>query len=140
MRTYSNFRLTRTRLTWNIAQLGQIPWNGPRLLLTNIFGREGSDLCEIYSTFFLMSVFSYPGQIVLEYIPLVLQLPTIIADNAGYDSAELVAQLRAAHTAGKSTYGLGESRNGGGSFSVELIPSTEIHARNEVKPKKSEIF
>ncbi|CAF0731670.1 unnamed protein product [Adineta steineri] len=34
------------------------------------------------------------------------QLPTIIADNAGYDSAELVANLRAAHTAGKSTYGL----------------------------------
>jgi len=34
------------------------------------------------------------------------QLPTIIADNAGYDSAELVSQLRAAHTDGKSTTGL----------------------------------
>jgi T-complex protein 1 subunit beta len=34
------------------------------------------------------------------------QLPTIIADNAGYDSAELVSQLRAAHTAGKHTMGL----------------------------------
>jgi len=33
-------------------------------------------------------------------------LPTVIADNAGYDSAELVSQLRAAHTEGKSTYGL----------------------------------
>merc|ERR1711976_932698 len=33
-------------------------------------------------------------------------LPTIIADNAGYDSAELVSQLRAAHTEGKSTFGL----------------------------------
>ncbi|XP_055506699.1 T-complex protein 1 subunit beta [Leucoraja erinacea] len=33
-------------------------------------------------------------------------LPTIIADNAGYDSADLVAQLRAAHTEGKATYGL----------------------------------
>jgi len=33
-------------------------------------------------------------------------LPTIIADNAGYDSSELVTQLRAAHAAGKSTYGL----------------------------------
>ncbi|KNC82622.1 T-complex protein 1 subunit beta [Sphaeroforma arctica JP610] len=34
------------------------------------------------------------------------QLPTIIADNAGYDSVELVAQLRAAHTAGQKTAGL----------------------------------
>ena len=32
----------------------------------------------------------------------------IIADNAGYDSAELVANLRAAHASGKSTYGLGK--------------------------------
>uniref|UniRef100_A0AAY4EGL8 T-complex protein 1 subunit beta n=1 Tax=Denticeps clupeoides TaxID=299321 RepID=A0AAY4EGL8_9TELE len=35
-------------------------------------------------------------------------LPTIIADNAGYDSADLVAQLRAAHQENKSTFGLGE--------------------------------
>jgi len=34
------------------------------------------------------------------------QLPSIIADNAGYDSAELVSQLRAAHTKGNSTAGL----------------------------------
>lgn len=34
------------------------------------------------------------------------QLPTIIADNAGLDSAELISQLRAAHNQGKSTYGL----------------------------------
>jgi len=34
------------------------------------------------------------------------QLPTIIADNAGYDSAELVSQLRAAHTEGRATTGL----------------------------------
>jgi len=34
------------------------------------------------------------------------QLPTIIADNAGYDSAELTSQLRAAHTKGNSTAGL----------------------------------
>ncbi|XP_036615516.1 T-complex protein 1 subunit beta [Trichosurus vulpecula] len=33
-------------------------------------------------------------------------LPTIIADNAGYDSADLVAQLRAAHSEGRNTYGL----------------------------------
>lgn len=34
------------------------------------------------------------------------QLPTIIADNAGYDSAELVSQIRAAHSAGNYTSGL----------------------------------
>lgn len=34
------------------------------------------------------------------------QLPSIIADNGGYDSAELITQLRAAHAAGKSTFGL----------------------------------
>lgn len=34
------------------------------------------------------------------------QLPTIIADNAGYDSTELVAQLRAEHAKGNSTAGL----------------------------------
>lgn len=33
-------------------------------------------------------------------------LPTIIADNAGYDSADLVAQLRAAHSEGNTTAGL----------------------------------
>lgn len=33
-------------------------------------------------------------------------LPTIIADNAGYDSADLVAQLRAAHSEGQITAGL----------------------------------
>ncbi|XP_077121377.1 T-complex protein 1 subunit beta isoform X3 [Ranitomeya variabilis] len=38
-------------------------------------------------------------------------LPTIIADNAGYDSADLVSQLRAAHSEGKATYGL-DMRNG----------------------------
>ncbi|KAI8802883.1 chaperonin Cpn60/TCP-1 family [Cladochytrium replicatum] len=34
------------------------------------------------------------------------QLPTIIADNGGYDSSDLVAQLRAAHNEGQSTTGL----------------------------------
>lgn len=35
-----------------------------------------------------------------------LQLPTIIADNAGYDSAQLVAELRASHNQKKHTTGL----------------------------------
>ncbi|KYN09856.1 T-complex protein 1 subunit beta, partial [Trachymyrmex cornetzi] len=34
------------------------------------------------------------------------QLPTIIADNAGYDSAQLVSELRAAHNSGSNTMGL----------------------------------
>lgn len=34
------------------------------------------------------------------------QLPTIIADNAGFDSGELVSQLRAAHLNGESNQGL----------------------------------
>merc|ERR1711972_477714 len=35
-----------------------------------------------------------------------MQLPTIIADNAGYDSAELVQELRAAHAGGNHLAGL----------------------------------
>ncbi|XP_011641157.2 T-complex protein 1 subunit beta [Pogonomyrmex barbatus] len=34
------------------------------------------------------------------------QLPTVIADNAGYDSAQLVSELRAAHNSGGNTMGL----------------------------------
>jgi T-complex protein 1 subunit beta len=34
------------------------------------------------------------------------QLPTVIADNAGLDSSELITQLRAAHANGQSSYGL----------------------------------
>jgi len=33
-------------------------------------------------------------------------LPTVIADNAGYDSAQLISELRAAHSQGKHTMGL----------------------------------
>lgn len=36
------------------------------------------------------------------------QLPTVIADNAGYDSAQLINELRAAHNSGGNTMGLGE--------------------------------
>ena len=38
------------------------------------------------------------------------QIPTIIADNAGYDSSELVTQLRAAHHNGNVTAGLDMDR------------------------------
>lgn len=33
-------------------------------------------------------------------------LPSIMADNAGYDSAQLVSELRAIHTEGKQTWGI----------------------------------
>ncbi len=36
------------------------------------------------------------------------QIPTILADNAGYDSADLVAKLRAAHYNGQHDAGLGK--------------------------------
>ncbi|KAK9883857.1 hypothetical protein WA026_002055 [Henosepilachna vigintioctopunctata] len=35
-----------------------------------------------------------------------LQLPTIIADNGGYDSAQLISELSAAHSKGQHTKGL----------------------------------
>ncbi|XP_042170298.1 T-complex protein 1 subunit beta-like, partial [Oncorhynchus tshawytscha] len=44
-------------------------------------------------------------------------LPTIIADNAGYDSADLVAQLRAAHQEGKTTMGLNMNQGSIGDMS-----------------------
>jgi T-complex protein 1 subunit beta len=37
------------------------------------------------------------------------QIPTILADNAGLDSSDLVAQLRAAHFSGKQDAGLSTS-------------------------------
>jgi len=44
------------------------------------------------------------------YAEALRQLPGIIAENGGYDAAELITQLRAAHTQGKSTYGLDMNR------------------------------
>jgi len=39
------------------------------------------------------------------------QIPTILADNAGYDSSELVSELRSAHNEGNSTAGLDMVKN-----------------------------
>lgn len=36
------------------------------------------------------------------------RLPSAVADNAGYDSADLIARLRASHAQGENTMGLGE--------------------------------
>lgn len=40
-----------------------------------------------------------------------LQLPTTIADNAGYDSSQLVSELRAAHVQGHQFTGLDMENN-----------------------------
>ena len=41
-----------------------------------------------------------------EPLTLELQLPSIIAENGGYDSAQLVSELKAQHILGKATMGL----------------------------------
>ncbi|KAK1166772.1 T-complex protein 1 subunit beta [Acipenser oxyrinchus oxyrinchus] len=58
-------------------------------------------------------------------------LPTIIADNAGYDSADLVAQLRAAHVEGKTTYGL-DMVNGTIGDMVELGVTESFQVKRQV--------
>lgn len=40
------------------------------------------------------------------FVRALLQLPTIIADNGGYDSSQLVSELRAAHNKGEKSMGL----------------------------------
>merc|ERR1711976_301577 len=47
------------------------------------------------------------------------QIPAILADNGGFDSAELLGQLRAAHTRGEHTKGL-DFVNGGVADMAEL--------------------
>jgi len=59
------------------------------------------------------------------------QLPTIIADNAGYDTAELIANLRAAHTSGKSTFGL-DMDKGTVADMVELGILESFHLKRQV--------
>lgn len=57
----------------------------------------------------LPQVASTPGKSALAmeaFARALRQLPTIIADNAGLDSSELVTQLRAAHTRGETQAGL----------------------------------
>lgn len=57
-------------------------------------------------------------------------LPSIVADNGGYDSAELITQLRAAHAEGKTTYGL-DMYNG------QIADMTELGVLESYKSKFS---
>jgi len=59
------------------------------------------------------------------------QLPMIIADNAGYDSAELVANLRAAHVEGKATHGL-DMEKGVVADMVQLGILESFHLKRQV--------
>ena len=53
------------------------------------------------------------------------QLPTIIAENGGYDSAQLVSELRAAHKEGRNTMGLGNEFLGQ-FFPIVIVPLTAM--------------
>src|ERR1700709_140502 len=58
-------------------------------------------------------------------------IPTIIADNAGYDSSELVSQLRACHHQLQSTMGLDMDRGIVGDMSVLKITES-LHSKMQV--------
>jgi len=58
-------------------------------------------------------------------------IPTIIADNAGYDSSELVSQLRASHHNGHVTMGL--DMDGGIVGDMSVLKITEsLHSKMQV--------
>ncbi|TMW57858.1 hypothetical protein Poli38472_013332 [Pythium oligandrum] len=61
------------------------------------------------------------------------QLPSIIADNGGYDSSELVTQLRAAHHNGQTTAGL-DMTNG------TIGDMEQLGIREAYKSKKQVLF
>jgi len=65
------------------------------------------------------------------------KLPTYIADNAGYDSSDLVAQLRASHASGKNTFGL--NMDVGKIDNVKTLGITEsFHLKRQVLMSASE--
>jgi len=65
------------------------------------------------------------------------QLPTIIADNAGYDSSELVSQLKAAHTKGQTTAGLNMDAGEVGDM-VELGITESLRCKRQMLLSASE--
>merc|ERR1719193_575918 len=60
-----------------------------------------------------------------------LKVPTIIADNAGYDSADLVARIRAKHAQGHSTCGLDMERGTVGDM-IELGITESFQCKRQV--------
>merc|ERR1719412_152936 len=59
------------------------------------------------------------------------QLPTIIAENGGYDSAQLVSELRALHTEGRATHGLDMAHGKVGDM-VELGITESFSVKSQV--------
>merc|ERR1711951_106497 len=64
-------------------------------------------------------------------------LPTTIADNAGYDSADLVSQLRAAHQDNKITFGLNMNEGTIGNM-AELGVTESFQVKRQVLLSASE--
>lgn len=65
------------------------------------------------------------------------QIPTIIADNGGYDSSDLVSRLRAAHSEGKKTLGLDMEQGTLGDM-VELGITESFKVKHQVLVSASE--
>lgn len=65
------------------------------------------------------------------------QLPTIIAENGGYDSAQLVSELRALHKQNKSTMGL-DMKEGQVGDMVELGITESLSVKRQVLVSGSE--
>lgn len=65
------------------------------------------------------------------------QLPTILADNGGYDSSELVARLRALHAQGNSTAGL-DMYNGRVADMIELGVTESFKLKRQVLSSAAE--
>ncbi|XP_004343186.2 chaperonin subunit 2 [Capsaspora owczarzaki ATCC 30864] len=65
------------------------------------------------------------------------QIPTIIADNGGFDSSELVSHLRAAHSEGKHTIGLDMEKGILGDM-VELGITESFKVKRQVLVSASE--
>ncbi|ESO01981.1 hypothetical protein HELRODRAFT_94341 [Helobdella robusta] len=63
------------------------------------------------------------------YAKALRMLPTYVADNGGYDSADLIAKLRAYHTEGKKSYGLDMNKG-------EVADMTELGILESYKVKQ----
>lgn len=76
-----------------------------------VFGGGSSEMLMADAVARLASKTSGKESVAMEAFAKALrQLPMVIADNAGYDSADLIAQLRAEHTEGRHTMGLDMNR------------------------------
>jgi len=71
------------------------------------------------------------------YAEALRQLPSIIAENGGFDAAELITKLRAAHTQGHSTYGLNMAVGAVGDM-AELKVVESYHSKKMVVSYASE--